>query len=101
MIFPKRCFLWSTRKSFLPHLVGVTYLRSTTTLLQSLFLLVGRGAQAKEREMKGARVIKALMVCIKVEVKVGGDGVGANDVSEEEGLSGPARRRKIFCNIFM
>ena len=84
------------------------YLRRTTTLVQSFFLLVEVGAQAEEREMKGARrskvvvgtskvvkVVKVVKVGVKV-VKVAGEGVAANGASEEEGVSTTHRRKKIF-----
>ena len=82
--------------------VKQAYLRRTTTLVQSFFLLVEVGAQAEEREMKGARrskvvvgINKVVKVGVKV-VKVAGEGVAANGASEEEGVSTTHRRKKIF-----
>ena len=87
------------------HNVEQAYLRRTTTLVQSFFLLVEVGAQAEERERKGARrskvvvgtskVVKVGVKVVKV-VKVGGEGVAANGASEEEGVSTTHRRKKIF-----
>ena len=84
------------------HSVEHAYLRRTTTLVQSFFLLVEVGAQAEEREMKGARRSKVVVgtkkvvkVGVKV-VKVAGEGVAANGASEEEGVSTTHRRKKIF-----
>ena len=77
-----------------------TYLRRTTTLLQSLFLLVEIGAQAEERERKGTRMSKVVKVVgdAKVVAKVVGINVietGEGASEEEEGVS---RRRKIVCD---
>ena len=75
--------------------------------MQSLFLLVGTGLQAEERERKGASVnnvvkvvvvvAKVVVVDIKVVKVVVENKVAGEWASEKEGVSSMARRRKIFC----
>ena len=71
-----------------------TYLRRTTTLAQSFFLLVEVGAQAEERGRKGARRSKVVVVGTNKVVKVGVKVVKV--ASEEEGVSTTNRRKKTF-----
>ena len=66
--------------------------------MQSLFLLLGGiGAQAEERERKGAMMNKVVKVVGDVMEMVGIKVVEAGEcASEEEGVSSTTRRRKIF-----
>ena len=80
-----------------------TYLRRTTTLAQSFFLLVEVGLQAEERGRKGARRSKVVVVGTNKVVKVGvkvvkvaSEGTAVNGASEEGGVSTTHRRKKTF-----